>query len=54
LSGKWIALEIYTPDTTPERIIEAVGNSPMSCIQQLAGRGLDPAKYEFVPIKAAF
>ena len=52
--GKWVALQIYTPETTPERLIEAVGTSPLSCIEQLRERGLDPGRYEFVPIKPAF
>ena len=54
LSGKWIALEIYTPKTTPERRIEAVGISPASCIQQLRERGLDPGRYELIPVKTSF
>jgi hypothetical protein len=54
LAGKWVALEIYTPKTTPERRIEAIGNSPLSCIQQLRERGLDPARFEFVPLRGAF
>jgi hypothetical protein len=53
-AGKWVALEIYTPDTTPEKLIQAVGSSPASCIEQLRERGLDPGRYEFVPIKPAF
>jgi hypothetical protein len=53
-AGKWVAFEIYTPDTTPEKLIQAVGSSPMSCIEQLRERGLDPARYEFIPIKPAF
>ena len=54
LVGKWVALEIYTPDSTPERLIEAIGSTPASCIQQLRERGLDPALYEFVPLKPTF
>jgi hypothetical protein len=54
LAGKWIALEIYTPKTTPERRIEAVGSSPASCAQQLSQRGLNPAQFEYVVMKAAF
>ena len=50
LAGKWIALELYTPQTLPLRIIEALGESPAACVRQLAARGLKPANYEFVPI----
>jgi hypothetical protein len=53
-AGKWVAFEIYTPDTTPEKLIQAVGSSAISCIEQLRERGLDPGRYEFVPIKPAF
>jgi len=49
-----MALEIYTPKSTPERRIEALGSSPMSCIQQLRERGLDPARFEFVPLRTTF
>jgi hypothetical protein len=42
-----IALEIYTPETTPLRRIEAIGDSAADCISQLRARGLDPANFEF-------
>ena len=47
LAGKFIALEIYSPETTPLRRIEAIGNSAGDCIAQLTSRGLDPEKFEF-------
>jgi hypothetical protein len=47
LAGKMIALEIYTPGTTPLRRIEAIGDSAVECIGQLRSRGLDPANFEF-------
>ena len=47
LTGKLIALEIYTPDTLPLRRIEAIGNSVPECIDQLRARGLDPMRFEF-------
>ena len=47
LVGKYVALEIYSPDTLPLRRIEAIGDSPQDCIGQLAGRGLDPLQFEF-------
>lgn len=53
-AGRWIALELYTPRTIPLRVIEAVGDSPADCAQALAGRGLDPVKFEFVPIRPAY
>jgi hypothetical protein len=47
LTGKIIALEIYTPDTLPLRRIEAIGDSVADCITQLRARGLDPVQFEF-------
>jgi hypothetical protein len=47
LTGKYIALEIYTPETIPLRRIEAIADSILECIQMLKSRGLDPAKFEF-------
>lgn len=47
LAGKTIALEIYSPATTPLRRIEAIGNSVAECVSQLRGRGLDPMQFEF-------
>jgi hypothetical protein len=46
-TGKFIALEIYSPETTPLRRIEALGDSIQECVQQLRARGLDPARFEF-------
>jgi hypothetical protein len=47
LAGKMIAMEIYSPETTPLRRIEAIGDSAAECIAQLVSRGLDPANFEF-------
>jgi hypothetical protein len=47
LVGKFIALEIYTPEALPLRRIEAIGDSVEECVRQLAARGHDPARFEF-------
>lgn len=47
LTGKFIALEIYSPNTLPLRRIEAIGDSVDECLRELAQRGLDPAQFEF-------
>jgi len=47
LTGKYIALEIYTPEELPLRRIEAIGDSVPDCVKQLVARGLDPMKFEF-------
>lgn len=48
LAGKWIAMEIYTRETQPARVIAAVGDSAADCIRQLVARGLDPGKFEYL------
>ena len=47
LVGKYIALEVYTPEDLPLRRIEAIGASVQECVRQLAARGLDPMRFEF-------
>ena len=47
LAGKFIALEVYSPDTLPLRRIEAIGNSMEDCVRMLQSRGLDPRKFEY-------
>ena len=47
LTGKFIALEIYTPETLPLRRIEAIGSTVAECIGELETRGLDPMRFEF-------
>ena len=47
LAGKYVALEIYTPQAIPLRRIEAIGDSTGECVRGLKSRGLDPARFEF-------
>ena len=47
LTGKYIALEIYSPATIPLRRIEAIGDSVAECVRVLRSRGLDPSCFEF-------
>ena len=47
LVGKYVALEIYSPQTLPLRRIEAIGDTVDECVRQLAERGLDPTQFEF-------
>jgi hypothetical protein len=54
LSGKYIALEVYSPATIPLRLIEAVGDSIADCVRTLKSRGLDPAHFEFTRIHLAY
>ncbi len=54
LAGSFIALQIYTPEETPRRRIEAFGASAQDCIAMLRRRGLDPLKFEFIPLKPPY
>ena len=54
LSGKMIALEIYSPATLPLRRIEAIADSAGECIAQLRARGLDPETFEFSRLPAPY
>jgi hypothetical protein len=54
LAGQFVALELYSPETTPLRLVEALGESPEDCIRELAARGRDPRQYEFVRLKPPF
>ncbi|HWB87374.1 MAG TPA: hypothetical protein VG675_24740 [Bryobacteraceae bacterium] len=47
LTGKYIALEIYTPKSLPYRRIEAIGDSAEACAALLRSRGLDPKLFEY-------
>jgi hypothetical protein len=47
LAGKFVALEVYTPQAIPLRRIEAIGDSTGECVRGLVSRGLDPARFEF-------
>lgn len=47
LAGAWIAIERYTPERLPLRVMEAVAPSAAGCIEQLRVRGLDPSRYEY-------
>lgn len=51
LSGKWIALEVYTPARMPLKRIAAVGGSASECMAQIAAAGLDPRDFEYRPYK---
>ena len=54
LAGKYVALEIYTPDALPLRRIEALGDSVEECVRMLNSRGLNPMRFEFVRITPAY
>jgi hypothetical protein len=47
LTGKYIALELYSPATTPFRRIEAIGDSVADCVRMLHARGLDAENFEY-------
>ena len=47
LAGQYIALEFYSPETTPLRRIEAIGGTLEQCVSMLKSRGLDPGRFEY-------
>jgi hypothetical protein len=52
--GRWVALEIYTPQTLPLRTVEAEGSSAAECAAQLSARGLNPSHFEFLLLKSPY
>ena len=54
LAGKTVALELYTPETLPLQVIEAIGDSVDDCIRQLISRKLDPQRFEFTRLKPPY
>lgn len=44
-------MEIYDPASQPARRIAAVGDSAADCMRQLIAKGLDPAKFEYRPMR---
>ncbi|SPE35619.1 conserved hypothetical protein [Candidatus Sulfopaludibacter sp. SbA3] len=53
LVGKYVALEVYTPETLPLRRIEAIGDTLADCVRMLKSRGLDPTHFEFSQLHPA-
>jgi hypothetical protein len=54
LSGMWVAVELYSPETLPLRRIAAVGKTTGECMDALARRGLDPRKFEYSVVDPAY
>jgi len=54
LAGKWVATEIYTPETTPLRRIQSIGDTPGECARDLAARDLDPKSHQFELLKQPY
>ena len=54
LTGKYIALEIYTPAALPLRRIEAIGDSVEECVRMLKARGLDPLRFEYNRLRPSY
>ena len=54
LIGKYIAREMYTPQTLPLQRIEAIGDSVEECVAMLQRRGRDPLIHEFVRLNPPY
>ena len=64
-ANKWVAFRVYAP---PDKVtrdgveypdvrlrrVEAEGRSVAECIAQLRSRQLDPAEFEFTPLKPPY
>ena len=46
--GRWVAVEIYTPQTLPLRTIQAEGSSAIECAAALSALHLDPSHFELI------
>lgn len=53
-AGKYIALEVYTPEKLPLRRIEAIGDSLGACLRILKDRGLDARHFEFTRLSPPY
>lgn len=47
LAGKYVAMEVYTPENLALRRIEAIGDSLEACVRMLKERGLEPGTFEY-------
>jgi hypothetical protein len=54
LTGSWVATRLYSPETLPLRIMEALGPTPGECVKQLQLRGLDPTLYHYELLEAPY
>ncbi len=54
LIGKFVALEVYTPQTLPLQRVEALGDTIQDCVATLQGRELDPLHFEFVRLGPSY
>ncbi|HBY59912.1 MAG TPA: hypothetical protein DEH78_08815 [Solibacterales bacterium] len=53
-AGWWVALELYSPATLPERTIAAAAPGAAACLKRLHDRGRDPRKFELTVIQPPF
>jgi hypothetical protein len=54
LHGQWVAVELYSPATTPLRRIKAIAATPAACLDQLAALGLDPRQHEVLMLRKPY
>lgn len=50
--GLWAAFELYSPQTTPLRRIQALGASSSECMGTIAAQGLAVTNFEYVPLRS--
>jgi len=54
LVGRYIAMEIYTPENLALQTIEAVGDTVQDCVAMLRQRGRDPLAHEFIRLNPPY
>ena len=50
--GLWAAFELYSPQTTPLRRIQALGATAAECMASIAGQGLPASNFEYVKLRS--
>jgi hypothetical protein len=52
LTGKWLALELYSPGNLALRRIAALGDSPQACQAALREQGKEPAEFQYILMRS--
>ncbi len=52
LTGKWLALELYSPENLALRRIAALGDTPEACQAALREQGKEPADFQYILMRS--
>ncbi len=50
--GLWAAFQLYSPQTTPLRRIQALGATASECMANIASQGLAVSNFEYVTLRS--